>query len=279
VIAMLALMGCKGDDRMTTPVTNVGGTAAAPSPIPPGWIEIQPSEERLRCANYARDEWRIEIEGSAVKITKAATTEPDSGPTLPFALPNDSQMKGRRHVLTVEGGFLVGFDAGEWGGALFWFAKDGSGARRLASENVRGLVALGPDAAIAIEGLAHLSISEGRVRWLERKGGAFAVTGETQLPDAPQTYVAAGNSVYVLTTSSLIRIERDRRVTVVQPVKTPGLYPDSMAIDPGGALWIGMRQLVLRLSPERDRFVGTWLVREDCRHAEQIDLDCVCRGG
>lgn len=40
VIAMLALMGCKGDDRMTTPVTNVGGTAAAPSPIPPGWIEL-----------------------------------------------------------------------------------------------------------------------------------------------------------------------------------------------------------------------------------------------
>ena len=53
----------------------------------------------------------------------------------------------------------------------------------------------------------------------------------------------------------------------------------SMAIDASGALWIGMRQLVLRLTPTRARFSETWLVREDCRRAEQIDLDCIYRGG
>ena len=278
-IALLALWGCKGDERVTTPLTNAAAPAAAPSPVPAGWVAIQPDAERLRCANHARDEWRIEVEGGAVKIAKAATPEPSTGPPLPFPLPRDAEMKGRRHVLAIGGGFLVGFDAGEWGGALYWFGKDGSGQQKLAGENVRGLVALGPDAALAIEGLAHLGISEGRVRWLERKGGAFAAAGETALPDAPQTHAAAGDTLYVLTTSSLVRIGLDRRITVVQPVQTPGLYPDSMAIDPGGALWIGMRQLVLRLSPGRRRFAETWLVREDCRRAELVDLECVCRGG
>jgi len=40
-----------------------------------------------------------------------------------------------------------------------------------------------------------------------------------------------------------------------------------------------MPQLVLRLSPERDHFAEIWLVRGDCRRAEQVDLDCLCRGG
>jgi hypothetical protein len=274
-----ATAGCKGDDRMTSPVTNTVAPAAAPSPVPAGWVELQPSEERRRCANYSRDEWRIAIDGAAVRIEKAAVREPDSGPPLPFALPRLAEVRGRRHVLAAGDGFLVGFDAGEWGGSLYWFDKDGGRQRKLAGENVRGLVALGPDAALALEGLAHMSLDEGRVRWLERRGGAFQAAGETPLPASPQTHVAIpGGAVYVLTTKSLVRVTPDRRVTVVQPVSTYGLYPDSMAIDPGGALWIGMRQLVLRLAPARDRFTETWLVRQDCRRAEQVDLDCFCRG-
>ena len=267
---------------MRTKVTNTAAPAATPSPVPAGWVPIQPSEERRRCANYSRDEWRISIDGGAVSIAKASTREPNSGPKLPFALPPQPELRGRRHVLAAGDGFLVGFDAGEWGGALYWFGKDGAGQQKLASENVRGLVALGPDTALAIEGLAHLSMSEGRVRWLERRGGAgaFRAAAQTPLPDAPQAHVAVpGGAVYLLTTSSLVRVTPDRRVTVVQPVETYGLYPDSMAIDPGGALWIGMRQLVLRLLPARDRFTETWLVREDCQRAEQVNLDCFCRGG
>lgn len=52
-----------------------------------------------------------------------------------------------------------------------------------------------------------------------------------------------------------------------------------MAIDPAGALWIGVRSLVLRLSPGRDRFTETWIVRKDCRRDELIDAGGVCRGG
>jgi len=276
---VLVLASCKGDERGTTPVTNTAAPAPAPSAIPAGWVTISPTEERLRCANYARDEWQIAIEQGTVKVTQAARREPDSGPVPPFALPKHPSLKGRRHTLAFGGGFLVGFDAGEWGGALYWFLGDGSGQQQLAGENVRGLVALGPEAAMSIEGLAHLGMSEGAVRWIERRQGTFEAAAVTKLPDAPSTFVATGDGVYVLTTSSLVRIGRDRRVATVQPVRTSGLYPDSMAIDATGALWIGMRQFVLRLSPAGGRYTETWLAREDCRHAEQVNLDCVCRGG
>lgn len=210
-IALLALWGCKADDRVTTPITNVAAPAPAPSPIPAGWVTIQPSAERLDCALHAHDDWRVEIEQGAVKLTKATSMEQITGPPLPFPIPWNVAMGGSRHVLAVDGGFLVGFDDWEFGGALHWFAADGSGHQKLAGENVVGLVALGPDAAVAIEGLAHLDVSEGRMRWLERRGDAFAVAGVTKLPDAARAGAAVGDTIYVLTTSRLVRIGRDRR--------------------------------------------------------------------
>jgi hypothetical protein len=277
VLVLAGLAGCKGDERATTPVTNT--VQPAGNAIPAGWLTIQPTEERLRCANYSHDEWRIAIDHGAVQIAKATSREPDTGPSLPFALPKLQEPRGRRHVLPFGGGYLVGFDAGEWGGALYWFASDGSGQQKLGAENVRGLIALGPEAALSIEGLAHLGISEGALRWVERKGGALDATAVTKLPDAPEAFAQAGDDLYVLTTSSLVRIGRDRRVAVIQPVKTPGLYPDSMGIDASGALWVGMRQLVLRLTPERGRFSETWFARKECRRVEQADLECLCHSG
>lgn len=278
LIAVIALTSCEGGERPST-LANVVETRAPLPELPPGWVTIQPTSERLRCANHARDEWRISIEQGAARIEEAARREPDTGPPLPFSLPNDPDFRGRRHTVAFAGGFLVGFDAGEWGGALFWFSADGSRRQRVVGQNVRGLVPIGADAVLSIEGLAHLSLSFGYVHRIERAHGAVTVTRATALPDAPQTYVATADGVYILTTSRLVRLAHDLQQTAVQPVTTPGLYPDSMAIDARGALWIGMRQLVLRLSPARGRFTETWLVRQDCRRAEQVELDCVCRGG
>jgi hypothetical protein len=279
VLVVLVVASCKGDERRTTPVMNVAAAAPASIAIPAGWVTFELSEERRSCASQARDEWRVAIAKGAVKITQGERHLPDGGPELPFAVPRLPGTEGRRQVLALGGGFLVGFDAGAPGaGALYWFTGDGRRQQKLGDENVRGLVALGSEAVMAIEGL-DFGRSEGSVRWLERRRGAFVTTALTKLPDAPQGFVVTGASVYVLTTSTLVRIGRDRRISIVQPVRTSGLHPDSMEIDPSGALWVGMRQFVLRLTPEGGRFSETWLVRKDCRHAEPLDFDCVCRGG
>jgi len=139
------------------------------------------------------------------------------------------------------------------------------------------MVQLGPDLAVSLEGLAHLSINEGAVRWIERSGKTFQAAKTTPLPDAPHTLAkAADGSIYVLTWSSLVKVTADRHVDVVQKIETDGLYANSMAIDGAGALWIGMRQFVLRLTPSGTRFTETWFVRESCQHMQIVDMDCVC---
>lgn len=255
----------------TTPIANTGGQQI--SVVPDGWVAIEPDEERLRCANYANDEYAVTVRGG-LTFAEKKQHEPDTGPALSFT-PKTSGVRGRRHVLAVADGFLVGFDAGEWGGSLWWYSKDGAQSVKLADENVHGLVAMGPDLVGSIEGLSHMGTSEGSVRWIEH-GAAWKSGALTVLDAGPSTYVAASDAIYVLTTKSLVRMGKDRKAVVIQPVKTASMYPDSMAIDAAGELWIGMRQFVVRMTPAGAMYKTTWLVRDSCVRAAVRDLRCVC---
>lgn len=246
------------------PISN--RTPPPPDPVlPDGWsIMPAPSERELACANRSDDEWRIAIDDTGVHITKAAQREPNDGPQLPFTLPKDTPSRGRRHVLAVGDGFLVGTDSGEWGGALQWFSKDGTHHAQIADANVRGLVALGADEVLVLEGLNHLSLREGTARWVVHDHGAWRSAHTAQLDAGPSTLVAAADAVYTVTPTSLTRIKRDRTVEIVQPIDTTYLYPDSMAVDATGQLWIGMRHYVVRLTPAGARYTIAWLARGPC---------------
>lgn len=283
VVTAAALMACDAGAPPPSHSPAPLKESVAPAPpivsLPPGWVTIVPTDEQRQCANRADDEWEVAIDShGSVVVTKATQREPDTGPALPFEPKGPPEFRGRRHTLAFGNGYLVGFDAGEWGGSLSWFAKDGSGQESLGKSNVHGLVALGPKLAVSLEGLAHLSINEGVVRWIDLGGGKSSATKTTPLPDEPEAFAsAADGSVYVLTWTSLVKITSDRRVRVVQPLRTEALYAGSMAIDTSGVLWIGMRQFVVRLTPDGDRFRETWLVRENCQRMQTVDLTCVCR--
>lgn len=263
---------CKSDPALP-PVANVGGPQV--SAVPAGWVAIEPDDERLRCANHASDEWQVAIENGTVAFAESKEPEADTGPALPFEPKPAPEERGRRHVLAVSDGFLVGFDAGEFDGGLYWYSTDGTKATKLADQNVHGLVAFGPDRAASIEGLSHLTSSEGNVRWVEH-AGSWRSGALTALDAGPSTFVATTDAIYVVTKQSLMRVGKDRKAVAIQPMRTAQLYPDSMAIDPRGELWIGMRQFVVRLTPSGNRFTETWLVREPCVHATARELHCVC---
>jgi sugar lactone lactonase YvrE len=80
----------------------------------------------------------------------------------------------------------------------------------------------------------------------------------------------------VLTWTSLVKLTADRKVEVVQKIESDALYADSMAFDSSGALWIGMRMFLLRLTPDGSHFTQTWFVPENCQHMQAVDLRCVC---
>src|SRR5262249_19045003 len=160
-------------------------------------------------------EWRVSGQ-NRLRIEPEPRPEKDQGPVLPFSLRTNQLPGGRRSVLAVTGGYLVGTDAGEWGGQLLFSDSTGKEQRKLASENTVGLVALGPASALALHGLNHLGLRQGTARWLAPgDGGAWKVVASQPLDAGPQAFVANGSDVYVLTADSLTLISSDHKVTVV----------------------------------------------------------------
>ncbi|PTL78674.1 hypothetical protein [Vitiosangium sp. GDMCC 1.1324] len=246
--------------------------------VPDGWILVpEPSEEQVGCANHSRLAWRVSSDKNGVRVEPEPDPEHDTGARLPFALPKELHVGGTRHVLAVPDGFLVGSDAGEWGGGLFWFSSDGKTWRQLANENVNGLVQLGPGEVLSLHGLNHLGMRRGAARWLVQDAQRQWTVSETKMLDAgPQAFVSTPEALYVVTADSLTRIGRDRQVSVLQPLPTAILYPNSMTADSHGTLWVGMRHFVLRLTPSGKGFSREWFVPKDCARIKQQDFECVC---
>lgn len=250
--------------------------AAAP---PEGWGRIsEPSEALLNCANRSRQEWRVSLHEGKVRIEPDDESRPGARQALPFKLsPKLFPTGGWSHSLAVKDGYFVGSDGGEWGGALYWFSSNGKKRRQLAKENVRGLVRSGPDEVFSLHGLNHLGERRGSVRWFKQGAdGQWALSEEKPLDAGPQTFTATGDGAYVMTATSLTKVGPGRQVKVLAPVPTGQLYPNSLVVDAGGALWIGMRHFVLRLVPGEEKVTREWFVPSNCLQAAQ-GSDCGCQ--
>ena len=140
--------------------------ATASVPAPDGWY-VYPNaklknvdEMTQRCFNYSRDDWRVAIEGNRVQIAKHTELRTQTLP-LPLHLKPQPGMPGRtvdeglRNAIHFESSWLLAYDGGEFGGGLWLTNEDGSVARLLVADNVRGLVRL-DGRVVVLSGLAHL---------------------------------------------------------------------------------------------------------------------------
>jgi hypothetical protein len=250
------------------------------APPPPGWIVLPgaPSEQLLHCGNLSRREWVVHRAAQGADISLAQKRPPDD--PLPFSLSGSARegLGGTRKVKAVDGGFLVGFDGGEHGGALWWFAQGGERRLRLSDENVIGFAELG-GVPVAVTGLSHLGISRGRVMRMSREADAWRVGAWVDLGGASQTYaVESPDSMLVLATSGLLRVTACGDVSVVVPAHYDVLYPTSMVVDDAGIISIGMRHFTTRWIPSASGYREEWLVRIDCAHPQVKKFECVCGG-
>ena len=85
--------------------------------------------------------------------------------------------------LPVQDGWLAGTDSGEWGGRLLFVPGRGR-PRTLLHENVHYL-ARTPGGFLAITGVAHLSIDEGKVFSVRAHGSDVSTELLVELPSAP----------------------------------------------------------------------------------------------
>lgn len=257
-------------------------TSAAPPPA--SWVVRDapaPASETIECANLSQREWLIIRKNEAIDVQ--LRTKDDEGDPLPFPFhptkKDEAALHGTHHVHAVPEGFLVGFDAGEYGGALYLFSTDGSTRQKLGSENVIGFADL-RIGTIVLTGLAHLGMSVGHLFKVAHGGSGISVSQWLDLGGATETFaVDSPESMFVLTTGALYRVTACGDINEISRTNYDALYPSSMAVDASGVITIGMRQFIARWIPTTDSYRQEWLTKSDCMLMVRDKFECKCRGG
>ena len=261
--------------------------------IPHGWYVYAHSnlkhadENTLRCFNFSHSEWRVSLEGDKVDITKWSGRKPDN-PSLPPRLKLEPGMPGRTVNAGLSGamhfasGWLLAYDAGEFGGGLWLTNEDGSETKRILTDNVPAIVPLDGVGVLALSGLAHMKMDFGNEFIFSNPDGMnIRLQYAAHLDGAPSAFTKlADGSVLFVTTQSLNAITikpRESAELNYFPKWTKMLYPNSIVALNDGTIFIGMRMFVLRLTPIPTGYNEDWLLPNSCRKFENRETDCVCK--
>lgn len=216
-------------------------------------------------ANHDRHEWVVSLgaDGPQVGLRPPGRAHPAP---LPFEVVGGRAadgLAGERKAVRVDDGWVVSYNAGEFGAGLWWFSPDGKRRDRLSAANVVDLV---PTRAgvLAFEGLAHGHLTAGTLSRLAR-GGDGRWRSETVLDLGALPWAvaeAADGSLVVATSERLLRLQPETlKVDVILPHLPWKLaYPNSMVIDPSGTIYVGMRRYVARIKRQKTAYRLRWLV-------------------
>lgn len=267
---------------------------ATPTPkldfsIPEGWVLFpapKPQSRERTCANSAIEaERKVALDSNGqVKISRYVYEAREQfvklPPTLREIVAKEKTSRGYLHVESFGNGWLVGADAGEWGGNLLWLNRDASQKTELLRANVRGIVKVGKDVFI-LTGLAHLSIDEGKIYKLtaDEKGTPKAQL-TADLKTQPQAFaVETDDSFLVALNDKILRVTSSGEIKTLKETNFQSLYPNSMTVTAAGVIYVGMRLFVVRFVPAESGYTEEWLVRQDCRKFVEKGFDCVCQNG
>jgi hypothetical protein len=183
--------------------------------------------------------------------------------------------RGGWRVERVEDGWLVGFDSGEWGGGVWWFDKPGKQSVRLTDDRVVTFARLG-DRNVVI----HESLSKGEVVALDRGDAGWQATKLTHLHGRPlRVLQESADTLLIRMYYGLVRVHESGRLTRLVGETLPMTWARSMALSPGGVVYVGMLHLVERFRPSGDGYFVDWLVRADCpylKYGRHPNFSCHC---
>jgi hypothetical protein len=254
--------------------------------LPSGWTPYptpKSDSETLRCANYSiRREWRVSVSNGTLDIAVipfergGAQSQVFKKQELPPGIRRLEGMVGRQSTVKLQNGWLLGFDAGEFGGGLR-FASDDGATQMLNRENVHGFVAT-PEGVLVLAGLAHMGLDSGKIFVVP-----YAVKSPrdvrllVELDGAPEAFTKVSDeAMLVVTTRGVSRISSSGGSELLLRRDLGMLYPNSVAATPDGVIYIGARLFVIRLSPHAGEYLEQWMLPDSCSHFEIRGLDCVC---
>lgn len=220
------------------------------------WITVTPPSKTNRvesalffhASNYSKLEWQVYLKDGIVLGEEKGSQPPSRLKDSPEFNAEAGQFKGPYATHSVEDGWLIGYNYGEFGASLFWFSADGTKHYKISDHQIVDFVVIA-DQVYAIEGLAHLGISEGSLIRIspDAKTGRWTASTSLKFPSAPYALVPGeNNTIYVVLSDALVAVEdAGKLVTIMPDAEWGSLYPNSVVLSPDGAsLYIGMRQFV-----------------------------------
>jgi hypothetical protein len=174
--------------------------------------------------------------------------ERDEGNSTYFTRPTNS--------IKVSNGWLIGFDRGEWSGALYWYNNDGTRKYLIKNRNVQDIVTLNNKIFIT-QGLAHLGGDFGSISEIVYKNEKWIVEKTNKLNGCPYKTIVADNKLISITTKDIVSIDSNMESqTLFEKGFWGGLYPNSIAGE-NGLFYFGMRGGILKLDTENE--IENWL--------------------
>jgi hypothetical protein len=247
--------------------------------LPTGWIHAPSRVQNAalwECAAYGGS-WVASTDGGKIKIAKFNA---EAGKQLPIPpqLKLSKKMIGRRSVQETSGGWLVGFDAGEFGGGLWWFSRDGSKTIELLSDNVHAIYEI-KKTILILTGLSHMNLNFGHIYKLNDNADKPTVTSVVTLGGSPEasTVDTDGDNIVIATPERVLRVDMDGKVAESYKSGEHLTYPTSIAVETDGFIYVAMRFFVLRLSPQQgSNYKAEWLMPEQCRVFRLDKYICGC---
>ena len=243
--------------------------------IPAGWISTAepsgPFEEHSKLfeASHSEREWRVRVSAPTgqLEIRDDGKRTHDEGSVFPPHFHRTKDMIGRAMTVGAGGSWLVGFDAGEFGGGLWWTSQDGKRTKLLTRENVQAFVPREKD-VLVFTGLSHMGHDRGAAYLFRSTDDDGELTRIADLDSAPSAALLENNgSVLIAVSNGVVTLRPDGSVVrLYKHEEMPILYPNSIAGAENDAVFVGMRFYVLRLHRGADgKFESTWFERSSKR--------------
>jgi hypothetical protein len=241
------------------------------SDLPPAdlsrWIITRaPNEDSDRwiAARSVDNQWAVFLRAGHPAARSLKEVEDDRG-KLPFGIkPGRAEegLAGDIYATQVANGWIVGFDAGEFGSGLWWFSSDGKSRYRISNEQVHGFVRTS-GGLLALEGLSHMANDRGQIIQVTRGANGRWKSGQfVDLGSCPKAATCEKDgSLIVVTTKRLVRVKLNKQMVVlVDKTFWRKLYPNSVIIDETGCVYVGMRGCVAKVTPTGRGHTISWLV-------------------
>ena len=220
-------------------------------------------------ANSDKHEWVV-TPGDAGPRVSLLSQQKDVPSPLPFEIKPGSArdgLAGERKAAKVDDGWIVSFNAGEFGAGLWWFSPDGEKRFKISDDHVVSLVPTSSGLLAAV-GLAHGAGApyKGRVLRLSRDAnGPWVTEALFDLGGAPEVMAKdSDGSLLVATYNRLLRIfPASKKIDVIvdNAFWDGGLYPNSLVMAPSGTIFVGMRHGIAKVEKNGKSYKVFWLIR------------------